>query len=141
MADGIDPDLGELPGLLAEKVAIDQIVDRRGDEECRAQQQPGQGRGTSHQFRPAGRDPPQGQAGKDHGRQRQQPEHRGEHRQRRKQSGQQPRHGQGTERAVARDLFVSRVEHGAEERSGVDIGLHAVHFLVGFCGLLHESAD
>ena len=47
MADGIDPDLGELPGLLAEEVAIDQLVDRRGDEEYRAQQQPGQGRGTS----------------------------------------------------------------------------------------------
>ena len=36
-ADGIDPDRGELPGLLAEEVAIDEIVDRWGDEECRAQ--------------------------------------------------------------------------------------------------------
>ena len=116
VSDGIDPDLGELAGLLAEEAAIDQFVDRGGDEECRAQQQPRQGRGASDQVRPAGRDPPHGQAGKDHGRQRRQPKHRGEQRQRREQSGQQSPHGQGTDRAVARQFFVGRVEHRGGRR-------------------------
>ena len=74
MADGIDPDLGKLPGLLAEEIAIDQIVDRRGDEETVPSISPARaaGRPTRSGERVAIRR--SASAGKDHGRQRQQPE-------------------------------------------------------------------
>ena len=130
IADGVDPELGELAGLLAEQAAGDDSVDGRGDEEGRAQHEAGQGRAASSQRRPAGGDAAEGQperttAASGASQSDEESTTTGE---------SKPARSPATAKelsAVARDLFVGRVEDaGGMIGCGHQIGIQT-HCLIG----------